>query len=164
MGRKRTRDPINAYRREEVARRLAGDDARCQCGEDRPKALKRTAKGHICAACERRQQRKSVLDYHHPAGESNSALKVPIPVNDHQARVNVEQYEWPARTLQNRNRSPLLANAACIRGYVDMNAYLTDELLGRTAEMLEELDERLVMRLGRKWWTKVYSKRKKARQ
>jgi hypothetical protein len=93
-----------------------------------------------------------MFDDHHPAGRSNSTLTIPIPVNAHRARLSVEQYDWPSGTLRNRNKSPLLASAACVRGFIETVTYLMDELLGWIPPMLEELDQVLTRHLGPKWW------------
>ena len=62
------------------------------------------------------------------------------------------QYDWPSKTYENRERSPLLAGAACIRGYYDTNSYLTDRLLFWVVRLLETLNETLLERLGPGWW------------
>ena len=92
------------------------------------------------------------MDKHHVAGKSNSPVTVSIPANDHRARLSEDQYDWPMRTLENPGQSPLLKAAACVRGFVDMVLYLTEELLNWIAEMLEKLDTHLFERLGPQWW------------
>ncbi len=73
-------------------------------------------------------------------------------MNDHRAVLNVAQYDWPQQTLENPDSSPLLARAACIRGYLDTNEYLMDKLLREDLEVLEKLNEFLNSKLGPKWW------------
>jgi hypothetical protein len=48
--------------------------------------------------------------------------------------------------------SPLLAGAACVRGFVDVVGYLVETGLLWLADMLEKLDEVLRKKLGPKWW------------
>lgn len=91
-------------------------------------------------------------DEHHPAGAANNPMTIPMPVNDHRAELSVAQSDWPKRTLENHNGSPLLAAAGCIRGYADTDFYLIEKLLLRRAEMLEALDAFLAQELGPEWW------------
>ena len=133
------RDPIGSYARKVVGTKRVGKGARCACGETRTEALIPNTKPIICARCKRIKKGKSVLDDHHVAGVANSPVTVPVPVNDHRARLSVEQYEWPAATLRNPDANELLAAAAAIRGYIDTNLYLTEKLLGPVAELLERL-------------------------
>jgi hypothetical protein len=55
----------------------------------------------------------------------------------------------------NAQGSPLLAAAACVRGFVDMVFYLMERGLPWTADMLESLDEHLVSKLGPRWWAET---------
>lgn len=150
-------DPIAEYRRAEKAQRRLGKNAKCKCGETRPEVLSRLSGGYICEKCARKKIGRSEFDRHHPAGKSNCRLTIPIPANDHRARLSVEQYSWPPRTLQNRGRSPLLAVAACVRGFLDTVTYLMDGLLGWIPSTLEELDDKLTDLLGRQWWNRLSS-------
>lgn len=147
------RDPIAAHQRKAVAVRRVGLDAQCACGESRPEALLSGSNPAICAACDREQRGKTTLDRHHVAGKANSPVAVPVPVNDHRARLSVDQYGWSRQTLENPNGSPLLAAAASLRGYSDTTLYLIETLL--RPEMLEALDALLIERLGPKWWIGV---------
>jgi hypothetical protein len=152
MSKKRVQgDPSAAYVRRAIAARRVGE-RRCACGESRPKALISKREPIMCHECWRKQEAKSVTDDHHPAGENNDSLTVPIPVNDHRAELNVAQYDWPKPTLENPDASPLLARAACIRGYIDTNEYLVDNLLLPSAEVYELLDTLLTEKFGQKWW------------
>ena len=67
------------------------------------------------------------------------------------AVLNVLQHDWPKETLENPDRSPLLAAAGRNRGYIETNAYLV-ALLRQNTKVLEVLDAYLVKRLGEKWW------------
>ena len=146
------RDPIRAYQRDVTAARRVPENARCECGESRPRALIRGSDPIICARCDRQTRGKTTLDAHHVAGEANSPVTIPIPVNDHRAHLSVDQYDWPKETLENVDGSPLLAAAGCIRGLVDTLLYLIDKFLVWIPEMLEDMDAIAVEKLGRKWW------------
>jgi len=148
------RDPIRAYQRKATASRRVGGNKQCACGESRPEALISGSKPTICANCKRKKHKQSTLDRHHVAGKSNSRVTILVPVNDHRARLNVAQYDWPKKTLDNPDGSPLLAAAAFIRGFIDTINYLLEELQ-RIAEMLEMAHAILVVKLGLKWWRKT---------
>lgn len=147
------RDPIAAYQRKVVAARRFGPDEQCDlCAESRPEALIAGSNPRICARCDRKKRGKATTDNHHPAGKANSPVTIPVPVNDHRARLTVDQYDWPKETLENPNGSPLLAAAGHIRGFVDTLEHLIEKLLLRIPEMLEALDQFLTDKLGPKWW------------
>ena len=153
MKKKLHRDPIATFERETRAARRVGQGSRCHlCGEDRPWALIPGSKPLICAACQRKKLGHSLLDNHHPAGEANDPTTTPIPVNDHRAILSPQQYEWPPETWENPAGSPVLAGAACMRGYCETDNYLVSSLLIPKAEMLEALDAYLIKRLGPEWW------------
>jgi len=76
-------------------------------------------------------------------------------VNDHRAWLSVAQADWRREVLENPDRSPLLAGAACIRGFSDTIVYLVEELLLWIADMLEKLDAFLAKEIGPKWWVKT---------
>lgn len=145
-------DPTYAYARNTTAARSVGIGARCACGETRPEALIRGSKPTICAACDRKKCGHTTVDNHHVAGEANSPATIPVEVNDHTAVLSVAQYNWPRKTLQNRDGSPLLAAAACIRGFVDYIYYAIEKYLLWIPEMLETLDTFLEDKLRQKWW------------
>jgi hypothetical protein len=147
-----SRDPIAKFERESRAARRVGMASRCKCGEQRPLALISGSKPMICAACQRKKNGHSVLDDHHPAGEANDPTTTPIPVNDHRAVLSPEQYEWPQETWENPSGSPILAGAACMRGYCETDTYLVGSILIPKAEMLESLEAFLTKRLGPEWW------------
>ena len=146
------RNPIRAYQRDEVAARRFPEGAHCACGESRHRALIPGSNPVICAACDREENGQKTLDDHHAGGEANSPATIPVPVNDHRARLNVDQYEWPKGTLENPTRSPLLAAAGRIRGFVDVLHFLIDKLLLGIPELLEDSDAFLAEKLGPKWW------------
>jgi hypothetical protein len=95
------------------------------------------------------------MDEHHFAGKANHPTTIPAPVNDHRARLSVAQADWPKATLTNPQGSPLLAAAACVRGFGDTVLYLIEMGLLWTADMLEKLDEFQVRKLGPRWWVKT---------
>jgi hypothetical protein len=152
MKKKSPRDPIADFERVARAARRVGQGSRCKCGERRPLALIPGSKPMVCAACQRKKTGRSMLDEHHPAGEANDPTTTPIPVNDHRAVLSPEQYDWPKETWENPWGSPVLAGAACMRGYCETDTYLVASLLIPKAEMLESLDAFLIKRLGPEWW------------
>jgi hypothetical protein len=142
-----------AYRRKVKAARRIGENRKCKCGESRPEALIPSSDPITCAACNRRTHKKSDADNHHIAGKANSPITIKLGVNDHRAEMNVSQQDWPRKTLENPDSSPLLSGAAHIRGFVDLIVYLVQQFLLWVADMLELLDTTLERKLGRKWWT-----------
>jgi len=147
-----TCDPARVYRRKAVAARNVGAGARCSCGEDRPPALIAGSNPTICAECQRAWNKRAPMDDHHFAGRANNPATISVPVNDHRAVLSAAQMEWPKSTLSNPERSPLLAGAACVRGFIDTILYLIEKGLLWLAEMLEQLDEVLLNKLGPEWW------------
>jgi hypothetical protein len=129
-----------------------GVNAACSCGEKRPEALIPGSKPVTCAACQRTGAGRTTTDQHHFAGRANSSATIPVPVNDHRARLSVAQADWPKSTLLNPEGSPLLAAAACIRGFIDTALYLIEEGLLWIADMLETLDALQVEKLEPRWW------------
>lgn len=145
-------DPIVTAKRKNVTARRVGLGKECACGENRPKALIPRSKPTICEKCKRLSDGRCTDDAHHVAGKSNHPLTMPVPVNDHVARLSESQYEWPQVTRENPDSSPLLAIAGCIRGFYDTIVYLLDRLLLWAAEFVENLDAFLTFHFGRKWW------------
>jgi len=93
------------------------------------------------------------MDNHHPFSEANdSKTTIPVPVNDHRAEVSEAQRDWPKRTRENPDGSPLLAAAGCVRGFIDTVVYLIEKGLLWVAEMLEKLDEWAIGKLGPRYW------------
>jgi hypothetical protein len=92
------------------------------------------------------------MDNHHPAGRANDPTTIPVPVNDHCAKLNPAQEDWPKETLENSAGCPVLAGAACSRGYSESNIYLMEKLIQPRVEMLESLSKFLESRLGPGWW------------
>jgi hypothetical protein len=134
------RDPIASFQRKATAARRVAANAKCTyCSEHRPEALIARSNPLRCSACEAVRLGKSTFEKHHPAGRSNSAITIAIPVNHHRAELSIAQHDWPPTTLQNPNHNSLIAAAARIRGYVDMLDFLTKELLHGIPEALEAL-------------------------
>ena len=146
-------DPIAAHQRKVIAERMSGKKKRCACGEFRPEALVARTNPIICTACQRRAQGMSIMDKHHVAGKANSPVTIQVDVNDHRAELNTRQYDWPKRTLENPDGSPLLRAAGCIRGIIDTLILLVKSLLGWIPRTLELLDAALVELAGVKWHT-----------
>src|SRR5216683_5713747 len=130
-----TPDPKGTHRRNVVASRRLGVDTTCSCGEKRPEALIPGSNPRICAACKRTVTGQITMDQHHFAGKANNPTTIPIPVNDHRARLSVSQAGWPKSTLTNLEGSPLLAAAACVRGFIDTILYLIERGLHWIADM-----------------------------
>src|SRR5438067_996937 len=141
------RDSIAAHRRKALARRRMGVGAACACGEQRPEALIPSSNPVICAVCQRKASGRTTTDNHHFAGKANTPCTIPVPVNDHRARLSVAQADWPKETLTNPHDSPLRAAAASIRGFIDTVQYLIEQGLLWIAGMLETLDEYLLRKL-----------------
>jgi len=146
-------DRIRRYQRKAAAARRIGQNKKCACGESRPEALVPGSQPIKCAACVRRRRGQTAEDNHHPAGRANNPTTIRVPVNDHRAELNPAQYDWPRETLENPDRSPLLAAAACTRGYVDTNGFLTEKLLFPNAKVTELLNAFLIEKFGQRWWT-----------
>jgi hypothetical protein len=134
-------------------------DAQCACGEKRPEALIPGSNPTICAECERKRRGQAIVDNHHVAGKANSPATIQIPANDHRAELSEAQYDWPKQTLENPDGSPLLAAAACIRGFVNTIYYLIERHLLWIPEMLETLHNLAAEKLGPKWWRSTALKR-----
>ena len=146
------RDPIGKELRRSRAQRRVGTNSRCACGESRPEALIEGSKPITCASCRRKEKGLPIVDQHHVAGKANHDLTIPVPVNDHRAILTPDMYDWPRETRENPSGSPLLAAAACIRGFCDTLIYLVEVLLYWIAEFLEDLHSFLVDRLGETYW------------
>lgn len=145
-------DPEATYRRRAIAQRRVGVGAKCACGEARPEALKRQKNRVICLSCIRKEKGMKTTDGHHHAMKANSPDTTPIPVNDHVAELNTAQQDWPKRTRENPDGSPLLSAAGCVRGFIDTIVNLINRVLGWIPKMLETLDAFLTDALGPKWW------------
>jgi hypothetical protein len=145
------RDLIATQVRSETAARRIGD-RKCACSESRPEALIAGSKPTMCAECQRKKRGQTMLDDHHVAGQANRKETIPVPANDHRARLSVDQYDWPKQTRENPEGSPVLAAAGSIRGFVDTLMYLLEKFILWLAEMLEVLDAYLAKKLGSKWW------------
>jgi hypothetical protein len=146
---------MKAAARESRSQRRVGDDAACACGETRPGALISGRVPAICYACDATQRSKSMFQDHHVAGRANDPTTIDVPINDHRAVLSVDQYDWPQRTLQNPDRSPLLAMSGCIRGFMATTYFLMERLLGWIPPQLETLDAFLCEQWGPQWWLKV---------
>jgi hypothetical protein len=145
------RDPIAAYQREQTASRSVGGDRKCSCGEARPVALCRRTDPMICYECKKKARGVNTAEDHHVGGKVNHPATLPMPANDH-AFLSELQRDWPRETLENVTKSPLLAAAGCLRGFVDYLFYLVETFLIWIASLLEELDTFLSTTLGQMWW------------
>jgi len=91
-----------------------------------------------------------VIEQDHIAGRHNSEATFPLPGNAHRTKSD-RMRDWPRRTVQNTEGSPLLAAAACVRGWLDI-LWTVAEFAERVPRLLEGLDAWLTERHGRKWW------------
>ena len=146
------RDPEAAWVRNATAARRVGVNAKCACGETRPQALIAKSNPTMCHRCKRTKEGKTTMDNHHAFAKANSPVTLPTPVNDHRAELNVAQYDWPKKTRENPDGSPLLAAAGAIRGFIDYIHYLIEKGLAWVARMLEAADAFLAEKLGAQWW------------
>ncbi len=146
------RDPEAAWVRQATAARRVGVNAKCACGETRPQALIRNSKPTMCHECKRKEEGKTIVDDHHVFAKANSPVTIPTPVNDHRAELSVAQYDWPKKTLENPEGSPLLAAAGVVRGFIDYIHYLIEKGLAWVVQMLEAADAVLARLAGPKWW------------
>jgi hypothetical protein len=128
---------------------------KCGCGEARPEVLIPNSKPTVCAECKRKSRGAKTMDDHHVAMKANNPTTIPVAVNDHRVELSVAQDDWPKKTRENLDGSPLLAAAGCVRGFVDTVVYLIERLLLWVADMLEKLDAYLAQNLGQKWWVKT---------
>lgn len=147
-------DPISHYNRKVAAARRVGNK-KCACGESRPEALITKGRKTSCVECKRKKEGRATTDNHHPAGVANNPTTITTPVNDHRAELSVAQQDWPKKTRENPDGSPLLAAAGCVRGFVDTIVYLIKKTLIWIADMGEKLDAYLEEILGRKWWLRT---------
>jgi hypothetical protein len=149
-------NPRSVHRRKVIAARRVGEGRKCSsCGEVRPEALIPKSDPMTCAECQRRSKGQKTTDDHHIAGAANNPGTIAVAVNDHRANLSTAQQDWPSKTLQNPDHSPLLSAAAHIRGFADTVLHLILELLLWIADMLELLDTHLIRRLGQKWWERT---------
>jgi hypothetical protein len=112
-------DPITADARENAASRRLGKKTQCRCGESRPAALIKDGEGTICYALANERRGLEPSEKHHLVGKANNASTAPVPSNDHRADLSESQRDSPAKTLENRKKSPLLKAAAEIRDTVE---------------------------------------------
>jgi hypothetical protein len=115
-------------------------------------ALEPQTDPRLCTECRKERDGITRMEYHHIAGKANSDITIAVLANDHRACLSEDQRDWPRQTLENREGSPLLRAAACIRGFLDTFVYLAEEFLLWVAEMLEMLHDYLVENFGPQWW------------
>lgn len=167
MRKLRQGDALARQHRLAMAERCLGRQRECVlCREARALALERRTNPRLCTECRKTGEGKNIMEQHHIAGRANSEITISIRANDHRAQLSEDQRDWPQETLRNPDGSPLLAAAACIRGFTDTLLYLAEEFLLWVADLLERLHAHLVEKHGPKWWAnteieKVEQKRNK---
>jgi hypothetical protein len=150
---RRPSDPIRAaVRRSKVERKLGTSTSCTRCGESRIEALVARSRPRLCEECYRERRGVKRKDEHHIAGKANSPVVIEVPANDHRAVLNQAQYEWPPRTLQNPDGSPILAAAAALRGIADILTELVAHFLHTCAAGLELIDRAVIGHFGDLWW------------
>lgn len=155
MNRWKPKDPLKAATRRARAQRLAGKNARCACGEDRPEALIRRTKPIRCGACQRKRDGKATTDEHHVAGQNNHPLTVTVPTNEHWAVLTVMQSDWSKTMRENPNGCPIMAGAAMLRGAADTIIYLIERGIDWVIRLMETVSAFLRQRWGDGWWVKT---------
>ncbi len=150
---RKTNDPIKAGARKAKAQRRVGAAASCTaCGESRPEALVTRSRPRLCEECYRKKRGMKTTDAHHIAGKKNSPITIKVPANDHRASLSTAQYDWPPKTLENVDGSPILRASAALRGGCDIVVELFARLVLACAEFLERVDVFLREKLGETWW------------
>jgi hypothetical protein len=150
---RRSNDPIKAGARGAKAQRRAGQGAACaDCGKSAPDVpLVARSRPKRCYECYQRKRGKKPTEAHHIAGKANSPIEIEVPANTHRTKLSEAQYEWPPKTLQNPDGSPLLAAAGGIRGTCNIIVELIVGMFEACAEFLENLDAWMREKYG-KWW------------
>jgi hypothetical protein len=150
---RKSNDPIKAAaRRSKVERRLGEAKSCTQCGESRSEAIVARSRPRLCEQCYRVRRGAKKTDAHHIAGKANSPITIEVPANDHRGALSAAQYEWPPKTLQNPDGSPILRMAGAVRGVTDFIAELVTRFLESCARGLELLDNVVRQKLGDAWW------------
>ena len=149
---RRSNDPIKAGVRKAKAQRRVGQGAACtQCGESRPEALVARSRPKLCQQCYQLNRGMKKTHGHHVGGKANSPVTLEVPANDHRATLSEAQREWPPKTLQNPDGSPLIALAATLRGVADFVGELVVQFMRSLADAAEQIDTWLRERYGL-WW------------
>ena len=148
--------PVSAAARLERAYRRLGTREPCcrACGERRPLVLTGTHPEILCYRCCKLEKGQSVIEHHHPAGQHNSAVTMPVDANVHRLLSDAQE-DWPVLTLRNPTKSPLLCTAASLRGLADVQQILVANLLAQLPETLEVLDAVMTARDGPAWWMRT---------
>lgn len=144
-----------AARVERAYRRLGTREPRCRaCGERRPLVLTGTHPEIRCYRCRKLEKAQSPIEHHHPAGQHNSTVTMPVDANVHRLLSDAQE-DWPVLTLRNPTKSPLLRTAASLRGLADVHQILVANLLAQLPETLESLDALMTAAYGPGWWMRA---------
>jgi hypothetical protein len=144
--------PIKTKSRQVRQQRIHGKGAKCRdCGETNPALLVLGSRPKRCLECKRRNEGRTLVEKHHPAGHANSAYTLPVPLNAHRALSELQQ-DWDQSTLRNITGCPLRAAAAVVRGFVETCREMLDRLIGWIPDLLEALSDWLHQELGDRWW------------
>jgi hypothetical protein len=131
--------------------RFAADAACARCGERDTRVLIEGARPPTCYQCKAEYEGRPKTEAHHVAGCRNLPLTATVAANDHRILSDL-QGDWPAETLRNPGRSPLIAAAAALRGWLDVLRLLIDRAVGWIPGCLEALDRALTEQFGERWW------------
>jgi hypothetical protein len=153
-------DPIGAWLRSTRAQRRVGPGAVCACGESRPYALIAGRVPPCCFRCDRIAQARSQHEDNHVFGQRNSDLIIRYPINDHRV-LSVAQYRWPPGTLDNPNKSVLLASVARSHGLYDNIEHMLAEHKADSAQ-LAHIEELLAIVYGPNWLPALKAAAKRA--
>ena len=93
----------------------------------------------MCLRCYALKRGTKETEAHHLGAEANSPVTVEMPITDHRT-LSEAQHEWPPKTMQNLDGSPLLAIAGTLRGIADFISDLIVAFINRLAETAEDID------------------------
>ena len=148
---------LDARRAEAHFRRLGTRTPSCSypgCLEREPAALVGVYPRILCYEHAQLLAGKSTREDQHPMGEANDDMTVSMPGNEHRIWDDAKR-DWPLRTLQNPDESPLLKASAAVRTVLDWLRLLLDRVLGWVPRLLEALDDKLRALLGNLWWVQL---------
>jgi hypothetical protein len=144
-------DEIKRLRRASRRSEQFPEDARCaECGEADTRAL--IAGKSQCYRCDARARGQSPTEQHHLAGRRiSTAGTLSVSANEHRILSDL-QYDWPAETLNNRDKNPLTAIEAHLRGWIDLVKVAIERVFGAVLRPLVALNQDLIACHGPQWW------------
>jgi hypothetical protein len=112
--------------------------------------LVKSSRPKRCLKCDAIKKGRKTTESHHIGAKANSPIIVEVPITDHR-KLSDAQNEWPPKTLQNPDGSPLLALAGSLRGIADFISDLITAFITHLAEAAEKIDAWLCQKHGL-WW------------